>query len=120
MPRAPSCLTMARVKTESQTMLYKFKSDAGGDVIMLEPTGRQVLEIIGKGVDAKGILLPDQMPTASAALEAAISAEEAQGETADAHEAAAPKRISLRTRAWPLVQLMERSAKAKVPITWGV
>ncbi len=29
-------------------MLYKFKSKAAGDVIMLEPNGRRVLEIIGK------------------------------------------------------------------------
>ena len=101
-------------------MLYKFKSDAGGDVIMLEPTGRQVLEIIGKGADAKGILLPEQMPAATAALQAAIANEESQGEVADQHDNAAQKCISLRTRAWPLVTLMERSTKAKVPITWGV
>ena len=29
-------------------MLYKFKSKAAGDLIMLEPNGRRVLEIIGK------------------------------------------------------------------------
>jgi Domain of unknown function (DUF1840) len=104
-------------------MLYKFKSDAGADVIMLEANGRQVLEIIGKGADAKGILLPEQMATARAALEAAIAREEAQDTKADEEDEetqAAPKRISLRTRAWPLVMLIEHSTKAKVPITWGV
>lgn len=104
-------------------MLYKFKSDAGGDVIMLEATGKQVLEIMGKGADAKGILLPEQMADAIAALQAAIASEESQGdqgEGADKEDSAGQKRISLRTRAWPLVTLMERSAKAKVPITWGV
>jgi hypothetical protein len=108
-------------------MLYKFKSDAGGDVIMLEATGRQVLSIVGKGPDAKGILLPDQMPDAKAALEAAIANEEAADnttdeaeKTADEAEKTAAKRISLRTRAWPLVALMDRSHKAQVPITWGV
>lgn len=101
-------------------MLYKFKSDAGGDVIMLEATGRQVLEIIGKGSDAKGILLPGQMAAAQAAIEAAIALEEAAGATAQDNDPQAAKRISLRTRAWPLVTLMERSLKAEVPITWGV
>jgi hypothetical protein len=100
-------------------MLYKFKSDAGGDVIMLEPTGRQVLEMIGKGSDAKGILLPEQMAAAHAALQEGIASEEAQGANAQQDSSSGPKRISLRTRAWPLVMLMERSAKAKVPITWG-
>ena len=104
-------------------MLYKFKSDAGADVIMLEANGRQVLEIIGKGPDAKGILLPEQMAAARAALEAAIAREEAQGKPTDEDDEesqAAPKRISLRMRARPLVMLIEHSAKAKVPITWGV
>jgi Domain of unknown function (DUF1840) len=101
-------------------MLYKFKSGAGGDVIMLEPTGRQVLDIIGKGPDAKGILLPGQMPAAQAAIEAAVAREEASGAAPDEPPDQAGKRISLRTRVWPLVTLMERSFKADVPITWGV
>jgi Domain of unknown function (DUF1840) len=101
-------------------MLYKFKSDAGGDVIMLEATGRQVLGIMGKGFDAKGILLPEQMAAAKAAIEQAVALEEQSGEANDEPEDKGNKRISLRTRAWPLVTLIERSAKAKVPITWGV
>lgn len=101
-------------------MLYKFKSDAGGNVIMLEATGRQMLEIIGKGVDSKGILLPEQMAHARAALEAAIELDEQSGEAAGQPQDQAAKRISLRTRAWPLVTLIERSLRANVPITWGV
>jgi Domain of unknown function (DUF1840) len=101
-------------------MLYKFKSDAGGDVIMLEATGRQVLHIIGKGTDAKGILLPEQMAAARAALLEAITSEEAQAASAEQEDGSGPKGISLRTRAWPLVMLMERSEKAKKPIIWGV
>ena len=101
-------------------MLYKFKSDAGGDVIMLEATGRQMLEIIGKGVDSKGILLPEQMAHARAALEAAIELDEQSGEATDQPQDQAAKRISLRTRAWPLVTLIERSLRANMSVTWGV
>ncbi|HYF41680.1 MAG TPA: DUF1840 family protein, partial [Ramlibacter sp.] len=42
-------------------MLYKFKSKAAGDLIMLEPNGRRVLEIIGKDAGPKGIIQPDEM-----------------------------------------------------------
>ncbi|MDW8337472.1 MAG: DUF1840 family protein, partial [Tepidimonas sp.] len=35
-------------------MLYRFKSKATGDVVMLEPNGRRVLEILGKDPDAPG------------------------------------------------------------------
>lgn len=108
-------------------MLYKFKSEAGGDVIMLEATGKQVLQVMGKSTDGKGILLPEQMACAHAALEAAIAEEEATAREARAQAksedpSSVPKTppITLRTRAWPLVTLIERSAKAQVPITWGV
>ncbi len=101
-------------------MLYKFKSKAGGDVIMLEATGRQVLGVMGKGFDAKGILLPEHMPAAKTAIEAAIAQDEQTAAQADASVEEARQRISLRTRAWPLVMLIERSLKESVPITWGV
>ena len=39
-------------------MLYKFKSKAAGDLIMLEPNGRRVLQIIGKDPQPQGIILP--------------------------------------------------------------
>ena len=50
-------------------MLYKFKSREAGNVIMLEANGREILEIIGKHPEPKGIILPEQMPAAIAALE---------------------------------------------------
>ena len=61
-------------------MLYRFKSKNMGDVIMLEPNGRQVLEIIGKTPSPRGIILPEQMPAAIEALEAAIRLEESKDE----------------------------------------
>jgi Domain of unknown function (DUF1840) len=107
-------------------MLYKFKSKAAGDVIMLAATGQRVLGILGKDAGAQGIVTPEQMQGAMAALQAAIADEEAQqqaaiaeakskGETPPTFES-----INLRKRAWPLVEMMQRSAKEAVPITWGV
>jgi len=108
-------------------MLYKFKSQVTSDVIMLEPNGRQILQIWGKfeeGAPAKGILLPEDMPAAKAALEAAIALEEAQRAQAaleaqahgeDTHIAG----ISLRQRAMPLLDMLQRSLKAQKEIVWG-
>lgn len=101
-------------------MLYKFKSAAGSDVIMLEATGSQLLGIMGKDADAKGILLPEQMAQAKSAIEAAIAREEQASESVEEPEDQADKHVGLRTRAWPLVTLIERSAKENVPITWGI
>ena len=57
-------------------MLYRFKSRNAGDVIMLEPNGKRVLEIIGKEPGPKGIVLVELMPQAIAALQAAVAQEE--------------------------------------------
>jgi hypothetical protein len=107
-------------------MLYKFKSKAAGDLIMLEPNGRRVLEIIGKDAGPKGIVLPEEIPAAVAALEAAIAKEEAD-QKALAQEAKArgetPPRfdvVSLRQRAVPFVDMLKRCGAAGKEIVWGV
>src|SRR5206468_2407161 len=47
-------------------MIYKFKSKATGDVIMMGPNGDQVLRLIGKEPAAKGIIEVAAMPSAMA------------------------------------------------------
>ena len=107
-------------------MLYKFKSKAAGDVIMLEPNGRRVLEIVGKDAGAKGIILPDQMAGAISALEAAIAKEEANQKAmideAKTKGEVPPKfdGVSLRQRAVPLLDMLRRCQQAKAEIVWGV
>jgi len=107
-------------------MLYKFKSKAAGDLIMLEPNGRRVLEIIGKDPGPKGIIEPAQMPGAIAALESAITREEAEQqaaiEEAKAKGQVPPKfdAVSLRQRALPFIDMLRRCEKAGKEIVWGV
>ena len=62
-------------------MLYIFKSPAAGNLIMLEPNGDRVLEIIGKDRSPKGIILPEQMPAAVTALESAMVQDEPPSDT---------------------------------------
>ena len=107
-------------------MLYKFKSQAAGDLIMLEPNGRQVLEIIGKDAQPKGIILPEQMPAAISALEGAVERDEAEHkalvEEARAKGEPPPRleAISLRQRAVPFLDMLRRCEKAGKEIVWGV
>ncbi len=98
-------------------MLYKFKSKAAGDVIMLGANGDQVLRIIGKEPAAQGIIEAANIGAAIAAIEAAVAADEAAAQGPDA---APRERISLRQRAWPLVEMMKRTQRAGQPIVWGV
>jgi hypothetical protein len=107
-------------------MLYKFKSKAAGDLIMLEPNGRRVLQIIGKDPGPKGIILPQDIAAAVSALEQAIVAEEAEHkaaiEEAKAKGEVAPKfdTVSLRQRAVPFIDMLRRCAAAEKEIVWGV
>ena len=108
-------------------MLYKFKSRAAADLIMLEPNGRRVLQIIGKPLDEKkGILQPEEIPAAIAALETAIALEEAKRRAAEneaaarGEEAPAEEPVTLRQRAAPFIDMLRRCEKANKEIVWGV
>ena len=109
--------------------MYKFKSRAAGDLIMLAANGRQILAILGRSDAAsqsQGILLPEQMPEAIRLLEAAIQADEehkAQQIRQAEQQGEVPPRlegISLRQRALPFIEMLRRCHKANKEIVWGV
>lgn len=110
--------------------MYKFKSRATSDLIMLEPHGRQLLVLIGKHahLDAPaspGVLLPEEIPHALHCLEAAMVQEQAgvsasgTEEDAPQDEAQAP-RITLQQRAKPFMDMLRRAQQANREIVWGV
>lgn len=99
-------------------MLYKFKSKNTGDVIMLEPNGRRILEIIGKDAGATGIILPGQMPAAIAALQAAIALEESVDDKEEGDVLGGVP--SLRQRAMPFIDMLQRNHKLGDDVVWGV
>ncbi|MEO5698302.1 MAG: DUF1840 family protein, partial [Burkholderiaceae bacterium] len=77
---------------------------------------------------AKGIIEVGAMAAAIAALERAVADDEAaraQGDdkNAGSDTEAEPSRgdgVSLRQRAWPLVEMMKRSVAEDADIVWGV
>ena len=107
-------------------MIYKFKSKAAGDVIMTGPAGDDVLRLMGKAAAAQGIIEAGSMTAAIAALEQAVAADEqARGQAeneakAEGKKLAPREGVSLRQRAWPLVEMMKRSMAEKADIVWGV
>jgi len=111
-------------------MIYKFKSRATGDLVMMGPVGDQMLRIIGKDPAPQGILPAASLPAAIAALEQAVAADEAaRGREPDGHDpggdddegrAADGHKVSLRARAWPLVEMMRRAQRENADIVWGV
>lgn len=106
-------------------MLYKFKSAAAADVIMLQNNGQQMLKIIGKDDSPQGIITVEQIPGAIQALEAAVVAHEAAQKRAGAaavedDEAPEGDGVMLRQRAAPFIDLLRRSVEAGKDVVWGV
>jgi Domain of unknown function (DUF1840) len=106
--------------------LYRFKSRETGDLVMLQASGKRILDILGKDTSGAGILRPEEMPGAVAALRAAVQSEEAMQqkmkEEARANDEPAPQfdAVSLRMRTAPFIEMLERCTKAEVEVVWGL
>lgn len=106
-------------------MIYKFRSKAAGDLIMLPAHGDQLLRLLGREPAAQGIIEADAMPAALAALQAAIDAEAAAaaetGESgATEEDGGGARAVALRQRLWPMMEMLRRAHAAGVPVVWGV
>lgn len=107
-------------------MIYKFRSKAAADVIMLGAAGDQMLRLIGRTPGPQGIVQYAQLGAAIAALEQAVAEDEAAFARLQAEAQAAgepvPRRedVTLRQRAWPLLELMRQSLAQQQDLVWGV
>ncbi|MGB4060458.1 MAG: DUF1840 family protein [Burkholderiaceae bacterium] len=114
-------------------MLYRFKSQATADLVMLNDTGEQMLAAMGKTVAPQGVITVAQIPAALAALAQAVADSEATPATAataanaaaaedntDADEAPKADTVRLRQRTTPLVAMLKESLAAGKDVVWGV
>ncbi|HRY88446.1 MAG TPA: DUF1840 domain-containing protein [Rubrivivax sp.] len=105
-------------------MIYKFRSKAAGDLIMLPAHGDQLLRLLGREPAAQGIIEPADMPAAIAALQAAAEAGAADpappADDAQADDEAPRDRVRLRQRLWPMIEMLRRAHAADEPVVWGV
>jgi hypothetical protein len=95
-------------------MIYKFKSQAAGDVIMLQPHGDQLLRLIGREPAAKGIIEVADMPGVIRMLQDAAAQSDAPADNDG------ERGVGLKQRVWPMIEMLKRSHAAGEPIVWGV
>jgi hypothetical protein len=111
-------------------MLYKFKSQASSDLIMLEADARRVLKIILGHDPVKGIVQFEDLPTAIAALASAMAQDESDRKqradsaqalvTGEDDEPVLLNTVSLAQRAAPMLKLLKRCLVEKSDVLWGV
>ena len=105
--------------------MYRFKSKADGDVIMMTPIGDQILRIVGREPAARGII---EVGSAAAGDRARSrrrsrppsSRGATRGAPMTTTRRAAPRRSDLHQRAWPMLEMMRRSLAERADIVWGV
>ncbi|MBI5924881.1 MAG: DUF1840 domain-containing protein [Aquabacterium sp.] len=107
-------------------MALTFKSQATGNLIMVQAHALALLKVIGKADQVKGVLEPADMPAALLALrelsdEPIAPVAENETEPSATPELSFPDEfVSLRKRAWPLIKMIEEAQGADKPIVWGV
>jgi hypothetical protein len=108
--------------------LYEFKSRSTGRLVLLGRSGEQLLRVIGKEPAPTGIIAAAAMPTAIEAIASAIEQEDVQARRqsaygaliGDGHDASSGDGVTLRQRAWPLVEMMKCAHRDGEAIVWGV
>jgi hypothetical protein len=124
-PDAPCADSLARLYTArittdaGATMLVKFDSKVGA-LTMFGDVAVQLLKLMGhSGTIPSAILAPD-IPAALErlrhALEQGASPPPAAADEEDQREGRAP--VSLKQRAYPLIDLLERAAKSGADVMW--
>ena len=103
--------------------MYRFKSKADADLLMMAPVGDQILRILGREPAPRGILEAAALPQAIRALEDAIAAADAVRRDArrgDDDDEGGAEAVGLQQRAWPMLEMMRRSLAERADIVWGV
>ena len=113
-------------------MLFKFKSHAAADLIMLEADARRLLKIMLGDDPVKGMVAYKDLPAVLAKIDAAVLQDEAlrkarsqkaqQDEQQGADETQEPElpAVRLAQRALPMQQMIQRSIAEESDLVWGV
>jgi hypothetical protein len=105
-------------------MLIKFESEAG-TLSMFDDVAVPLLKLMGHTGTVPSAILPADIPAAVARLKAAVQAStDAVSPTTTKHEgdhqvnSKGEVPVSLRQRAFPLIELLERAAKQDCEVLW--
>ena len=92
-------------------MLVKFISSETGELMMFAEMAGPLLRAIGKETSRRGTFTREEMLPAATLLRQAVARGEASDNKAPDDDEGAEEGVALGPRAWPLIDMLERTAK---------
>ena len=101
-------------------MLVTFISSETGELMMFAEMAATLLHAVGKETGRRGVFTRDEMLPAAQLLRAAVARDEPKDEAAEDLAEDAEQPVALGPRAWPLIDMLERTARgdAHANIVW--
>lgn len=106
-------------------MLITFQLKAAPDVTMLKDLAGYLLGLVGKRLDVRGVITPEQLPGAIERLEAAIVDDKKfEEDNAALHHATHANvhehRAGLSQRAYPFLDMLRQARDHEADVIWGL
>jgi hypothetical protein len=98
-------------------MLVTFTTEAYADITMFGDVAKQMLKMMGNSGNIPGAMLAEDIPAAVERLQVAIQNNDALDEQINDTDDDEPK-VSLSTRAIPLIELMKSAAEQGKNVMW--
>jgi hypothetical protein len=99
--------------------MVRFVSDAGAPVTMSDELARRFIRMTGHHDSLPGAIVADDIPAALASLRRAVAMEQqASDEAGGRDEDDDEPQVSLSTRAFPLLRLLEAAARRRKDLLW--
>jgi len=98
-------------------MLVTFTTEAYADITMFGDVAKQMLKMMGNSGNIPGAMLAEDIPAAVERLQVAIQNNDALDEQINDTDDDEPK-VSLSTRAVPLIELMKSAAEQGKSVIW--
>ena len=100
-------------------MLVTFKTTAHSDVTMFGDVALSLIRLMGRQDTMPSAMYPEDIPTAVTKLRSALAREELPEQGDDAADLDEEEKISIQTRAVPLLELLVAADKEQVPVMWA-
>lgn len=107
-------------------MLFRFKSQATADLVMLEADAKAALRLMGKAVTPQGVISPDQLSQAIAVLQQAANEDLAlrrkESRAAPAQDTETDDTdpdVRVSQRLVPLINLLDQANQAGMAVVWS-